>query len=219
METKFQTSFIPKKPLVPEHKVVSARGGTSILMVIATIIFLASVAGAVFSVVWANVLTKNQDDYRSQLAMMEKRFPIAEIENLKKVNYKIDLSKKLLKNHLAVEEVFSILSQLTVENVRFNSFSFSAPAKDNEDITITLRGIAKNSFAIAYQSDIFGASEKYGMNKVLKNPVISNVVESSENGSVTFGFTADINPADILKQKLMQENMEINDTTSTSTTQ
>lgn len=216
METKFQTSFIPKKPLVSEKKAIMVKGGTSILMIIATIIFLVSIASAVFSVVWANVLTKNQETYRQQLANMESRFPLADIEHLKKVNTKIDLGKKLLKNHLAVEEVFSILGQLTVEGVYFNSFTFSAPENNSGDINISLSGVAKNLFAIAYQSDIFGDSSKYGKNKILKNPVMSDVSESSTDGTIGFSFSASINPNDLLFEKLLEPAEAVGENTTQS---
>ncbi len=216
METKFQTSFIPKKPLVSDQRIVAVRTGTSILMVIATLLFLISVAGAVFSVVWTNVLNKDQENYRKQLAGMESKFPIADIENLRKFNKKIDISKQLLKSHLAVEEIFAILSELTIEDVRFNSFSFSAPLKDGDGVTVTLSGVAKNFYAIAFQSDVFGTSDKYGKNKILKNPIISSVAEQ-ENGTINFGFTATLNPDDLRFAKLMTVESTGDDTTASST--
>lgn len=215
METKFQTSFIPKKPLVSDQRIITNNGGTSILMVIASILFLISVAGAIFTVVWINVLNKDREGYTKGLADMESKFPIADIENLRKINAKIDLSKQLLKNHLAIEEIFSIVSQLTTEEVRFNSFSFSAPAKDTDGINITLSGVAKNYFAIAFQSDVFGSSDKYGSNKILKNPVVSGVNEQ-ENGTISFGFSATLNPDDIRFQKLMKANTESSAASSTT---
>jgi hypothetical protein len=217
METKFQTSFIPKKPLVSDQRIVAVRTGTSILMVIATLLFLISVAGAVFSVVWINVLNKDQENYRKQLAGMESKFPIADIENLRKFNKKIDISKQLLKNHLAVEEIFSILSQLTIEDVRFNSFSFSAPTKEGEGVVVTLGGVARNFYAIAFQSDVFGTSDKYGKNKVLKNPVISSVAEQ-ENGTINFSFTAVLNTDDLKFAKTMTVDDTNEDTTVASST-
>ena len=127
METKFQTSFIPKKPLVLEQKAISAKKGTSIIMVVATVLFLASIVGAVFSVVWIGVLNKDQINYKKKLADSEKKFDIPLIEELKKINKKLNLSKEFLASHLSAGEVFSIISQLAVENVRFSSFTFEGP--------------------------------------------------------------------------------------------
>lgn len=214
MDTKFQTSFIPKRPLVSEQKAIAVKAGTSILMVIGTILFLVSVAGAVFSVIWINVLNKDQESYKKQLVDSQKRFDIALIEELKKINTKIDLSKRLLKSHISAGEVFSIISQLTVENVRFNSFSFSAPAKEGDGVKMTLSGTARDPYAIAFQSDVFGESEKFGKNKVLKEPVMSDVSEI-DNGGVKFSFSATINPEDLLYAKLMAPEAGLNNASTT----
>ncbi|MEK7464071.1 MAG: hypothetical protein AAB610_03060 [Patescibacteria group bacterium] len=212
METKFQTSFIPKKPLVSDQKMSSNRSaGTSIFMFVAIILFVASIAGAVFSVLWKNVLNKSQENYKVQLAESEKRFNLSLIEELKKANTKIDLSKQLLKGHLAVSELFSIISRLTIEGIRFTSFEFVAPAKDSEGIKISMRGVGNSFSAIAFQSDVFGQSQKYGTNKILKNPVLSDLALDA-NGNVGFTFSTIINPGDVLYEKILTSD-ESNETT------
>ena len=195
MENKFQTSFIPKKPLISDQR-VHVKHGTSVFMFISVLIFIASVAGAVFSVLWAGVLTKSQENYKAELAKKEESFNTSLIENLKKANTKIDLSMKLLKNHLAVSEIFNIINRMTVEGVRFTSFDFSSPTKNGEDIKISLKGTGKNFPSIAFQSDVLGQPDRYGMNRVLKNPLISDLALDT-TGNVTFLFTATVNPADI----------------------
>lgn len=202
METKFQTSFIPKRPLISEQKMSTHRATMSIFMFVSVIIFIASVAGAVFSLLWKNVLVKSQEGYKVQLADSEKRFNISLIEELKKANTKIDLTKQLLKNHLAASELFAIISRLTIEGVRFTSFDFSAPTKDADGIKISMKGIGNSFSAIAFQSDVFGQSQKYGTNKILKNPVLSDLV-LDPNGNVSFTFTAIISPADVSYEKVL----------------
>lgn len=207
METKFQTSFIPKKPLISDKKNIYVKSNTSVLMMIATLLFIASVAGAIFTVFWKNVLVKAQENYKVQLAESEKRFNTALIEELKKVNTKIDLSKQLLKNHLASSEIFSIISRLTIEGVRFTSLDFSSPIKDTEGVKISMRGVGSSFSSIAFQSSVFGQSEKYGSNKILKNPVLSDL-SVDQNGNVGFTFTATIVPADISYDKVLSSTLE-----------
>jgi hypothetical protein len=207
METKFQTSFIPKKPLVSDQRTFAKKSSTSILMIIGTLIFIVSVAGAAFTIVGKNLLIKTQEDYKARLAASEARFNTSLIEDLKKANNKIDLSIKLLKNHLDVAEVFSIISQLTIEGVRFNSFDFTASTKDSEAVKISMRGVGKSFQAIAFQSSVFGQSEKYGTNKVLKNPILSDL-SVDQNGGVGFTFTSSINPTDISYDKLLEKSTQ-----------
>lgn len=218
METKFQTSFIPKKPLVIDQKTPANNrggGGTSIMMVIATILFLLSVGGAVFTVVWKNVLIQAQENDKKQLAKSEERFDISSIENLKRISNKIELSKRLLKNHIDVAEVFSIISQLTVENLRFNKFIFTGPEKEGDDVKVTMEGVAKNYNTIAFQSDVLSPAGKYGRNKILKNPVFSNLIEGT-SGDVSFVFNATIGSPDLSYEKILNAELQSENADSTT---
>ena len=205
MDTQFQTSFIPKKPILMDQKIIKHSGGTSVFMFVSVLIFIASVAGAVFSVIWKDVLIKQQDAYRVELKKAESRFDVALIEKLKKVNSKIDLGNQLLKKHLAVSEIFPIINALTIEGVRFTSFDFGSGASDADGIKITMKGEGSNFSSIAYQSDVFGQSDKFGKNKVLKNPILSDLVVDIK-GNVGFTFTATLNPADLSYENSLTNN-------------
>ncbi|HEY9583934.1 MAG TPA: hypothetical protein VJI66_03170 [Candidatus Paceibacterota bacterium] len=204
MDTKFQTSFIPKKPLLADQTPRKHRGGMSVFMFVSVMIFIFSIAGSVYSVFWKKVLLTSQDNYRVELKKAEERFNSSLIEELRRVNTKLDLTKSLLKNHLAVSEVFSIISGLTIEGVRFTSFDFSEPA-DSGVIKVSMRGVGNSFSAIAFQSDVFGQSEKYGTNKVVKNPVLSDLV-LDQKGDVTFTFIASIEPSTISYEKTLVES-------------
>ncbi len=209
METKFQTSFIPKKPLVSDSKVTVSvhHGSVSIVMVLGTVLFLASLGGAIFTVVWKQVLIKAQDKYKAELVESEKRFNVALIESLKKVNTKIDVSNKLLKSHLSVSEIFPILNRLTIESVRFNNFEFKKDSAGSSDVKITMKGIARNYNSIAFQSDVFGASELYGNNKVIKNPIVTDLTED-DSGEVSFTFSGTLNSSDLSYEKILTETLK-----------
>jgi hypothetical protein len=202
MDTKFQTSFIPKKPILMDQK-ITHHGGTSIFMFVSIIIFILSIAGAVFSVIWKDVLIKQQKVHIGMINQAEERFDIATIEKLKKANLKITLGNRLLKEHLAVSEVFDIINRLTSDGIRFNSFEFTGGFNDKDGVKITMGGYGTSFSAIAWQSKVFGESEKFGKNKVLKNPILTNLQLNSVDGSVGFTFTATINPEDVLYEKVL----------------
>jgi hypothetical protein len=208
METKFQTSFIPKKPLVSNES-VHVRGSTSIFMIIGVIAFVASIVVAGFTFFAKGYLTKSQDQLRVDLAANEQRFNVPLIEELKKANTKIDIANQLLKNHVAVSEALNIVSGLTAEKVQFSSFQFTSSAPTpvpgssmpQSTYRIQMRGTADSFNSIAFQSDVFNRSSKYGTNKVLKNPVLSDLsVDSS--GYVNFNFTSELALPDISYYKL-----------------
>ncbi len=200
METKFQTSFIPKKPLTTDgsSKVIPSHssGGTSIFMIIGVLVFIASVAGAVFSVVWKGVLINSQKQYKISLARNKESFNISLIEDLKKASAKLDLTRNLVKSHASVSEVFNIIGALTIEGVRFDNLSYDGPTGNGESGTlakVSLKGVAKGYSSIAFQSDVFGKSSQLGTNKVIKNPLLSDM-SLDQNGNVAFNFSANIDP-------------------------
>lgn len=211
MDTKFQTSFIPKKPILMDQKVTHHSGSTSIFMFVSVLIFIFSMAGAVFSVIWKDVQTKQQTQYANDLKKAEARFDIATIEKLKNASVKIETANELLKNHLAVSEIFNIISLLTADGIRFTSFEFSPPSKSNDPnatdssggAKISMKGIGSSFSAIAWQSDVFGKSAKFGTNKVIKNPILTDLQLDPTTGNVAFSFTASINPSDLSYEKIL----------------
>lgn len=204
MDTKFQTSFIPKKPILSEQTIIRHSAGTSVFMFVSIIVFVVSVGSAGLSVVWKNILMKQQDGYRVELKKAEKKFDVALIEKLKKANTKIDLTNKLLKKHIAATEAFSIISQLTSDGVRFKSFEFSSSPDSNDDVKLTLIGEGVSLSAIAWQSDVLGQSTSYGTNKLLKNPILSDLILDT-SGSVGFSLSASLSPDEIFYEKLLEQ--------------
>lgn len=209
MDTKFQTSFIPKKPILFEHKESAHTGGTSVLMFVSIIILIISMAGAGMTFVWKDILIKQQDSYITQLADAEKRFDTVLINDLRKANIKIDLGTQLLKKHMAVSEIFSIIGQITSDGIRFNSFEFTPPVNSGDDVKISMKGTGNSFPSIAWQSKVFGESSKYGKNKVIKNPILTDLVVD-DKGKVGFSFTASVNSSDILYEKVMVEKNKVN---------
>ena len=85
METKFQTSFIPKKPTASAIGVsspVTHHRTASIFMTLATLIFIASLAGAGGVYAYKQYLINDQNTLKQDLATREKQFNVDLIEQL-----------------------------------------------------------------------------------------------------------------------------------------
>ncbi len=208
METKFQTSFIPKKPLMAQET-ARVHAPTSIFMVIGVF------GAAAFMFVAKDFLLKAQEKAKTDLADNEKRFDLPLIEELKKANTKIDVATQLLRNHAAVSEAFRILSALTAEKVRFTSFELLAPDSNpipnmpsSGNYKIRMKGVADSFNTIAFQSDVFSRSQKYGTNKIIKNPVLSDLVVT-EGGAVAFFFSTELVPPDLSYAKTLGGDTEV----------
>jgi hypothetical protein len=203
MEPKFQTSFIPKKQLSVATSGGSSRHSVSILMTIALLVFIISIAGAGFAFAWERVLNSQQEAYKSDLAKDQNQFNTDLITTLTTADTKISIAKTLLADHLAVSQIFSIISQLTISSVRWKSLQFAAPGSAGgasaagPGISISMQGEADSFYSVAYQSDVFGQSAEFGTNKVIKNPVLSNLSVDPTTGHVDFAFTATMDPAEL----------------------
>ena len=72
MDTKFQTSFIPKKPITVQE--VGVRGSLSIFVLISVILFLISAGGAVGVILWKQQLLVEQETLKTNLEERKKQF-------------------------------------------------------------------------------------------------------------------------------------------------
>jgi hypothetical protein len=203
METRFQTSFIPKKPMASTIGGVSAprhHVGTSLFMTISTILFVISLAGAGGAYFYNQYLISAQSGYENDLVARKQQFNIDLIGQLKGESTKIDLAENLLRNHLALSQIFPIISTMTIEDVRFMSMDLSTPTSASDGIKVSMNGYGTSFSAVAFQSDVLNQLDQYGLRTVVKNPILSSPARGA-NGSVSFGFTATIDSASLSYEK------------------
>ncbi|MEK7646101.1 MAG: hypothetical protein AAB381_00190 [Patescibacteria group bacterium] len=206
METKFQTSFIPKKPVAPTGMAgnvpIIKRPRSSIVMVIATIIFIGSLAAAGGAYSWKYLLVSNQESYKADLEKREANFDLPLITEMKHVNVQINTARQLLNSHLAVSQVFDSVARLTAERVRFLNMELSsgAPGSNSSEVKINMSGSGLDLFTVAFQAKVLSELEKYGLRDVVKNPILTDPTEN-EKSDVSFRFSASIDPQTLLYSK------------------
>jgi hypothetical protein len=185
MDTKFQTSFIPKKT-APASAGRPISGSVSPFMLGAIIIFVLTLAasGAVFA--YRRILISSIGDMDRRLVEAKNSFEPDFINKVDRLNKRIEAAKKLIVAHKVVSPIFEVLENNTLATVRFNDFSYNL--KDGGESSISLSGEAKNFSSVALQSDIFG-KEKY-----IKSPAFSDLNPDS-SGNIVFKFNASIDPA------------------------
>lgn len=222
METKFQTSFIPKKPLpvvgvqganvgISSHKV--AHSG-SLFLNISILLFVISLGAGGGVYAWKTYQLSNQEYYKQQLVERQKQFNPELIQQLKLMNTKIDNAKQLLSKHMALSNIFGIISQLTIENVRFLSMDVSTVNKEEGnagDIRVSLSGYGTNLSAVAFQAKVLSELEKYNLRNIVKNPVVSEP-ELDTGGAVSFDIKAVVDPSTIIYMKGASNSAEASST-------
>jgi len=180
-----QTSFVPKKPIT-ENRASGSGVGLFLLLSIILFIVAAALAGGVWF--WQKSLLSKIE--KSKLALVADRNSYEEeaINSLVRLNDRIEESKKLLSNHLAVSPVFTLLEQNVLRNIRLKTMKFSSDT--NNKINLSLSGTAVSYDVLSKQSDAFGSEN---LRKFISNPVVSDF-SPMEDGSVSFDFTASLNP-------------------------
>ena len=204
MEPKYQTSFIPKKPVMTAGQ--SQSSGISLLLLVSLIIFLVSLGLAGYVFLQKNLLIKN---ITADVSIIEQNksgltSDAITIESLVDLNSRINVAKDLLNKHIAVSPVFNFLQQATLRSVRFKNFNFSSAGKDSSGanrVSIQMAGTATDWETVASQADEFGKPE---WKKIVSEPKITNLSLNAD-GSISFLFSAFISPS-----FLIYENRTIN---------
>lgn len=191
MDPKFQTSFIPKKPVETSEKTSGSR--MSVLLFISIIIFLVSLGIAAFVFLEKKVLIQQISSDQQTIAKNKDSFDPGTIDSIVQLNSRIEVAKNILASHVAISPVFSFLNQATLKNVRFKDFNFSGSTLDSNGqkvIAIKMNGIASSFETVASQADEFG---KPDWRNIIRGTKISNL-SLNNDGSVSFTLSATVVP-------------------------
>ncbi len=185
MDQNFQTSFIPKKPIVKET--ATASRSVSIWIIISLFILftiLLATGGLYFYKV---VQTKNIAGLQDNLNKAKNRFEPAKITELQVLGKRLYAANELLSKHITIVPVFDVLQQLTMKTVRYTKFGYEIGTGNSPTINIKLSGVAIGYRAVALQSDLFG------QNKNIIDPVFSNLTLDN-SGNVLFDLDFSVDP-------------------------
>lgn len=216
MDPKFQTSFIPKKPMIPGSMGIATKKPTSVLSVVAVLMVVIVVLMSVGAFLYNQKLSKDNTSKKQQIEQEIKTFDPTLTDQLTVLKSRIDSAKELLKNHLALTNFFNLLNENTVSTIQFREFSYTGgPGKP---LLVKLAGKAKNFNDLIFQSDTILANPHF------KNAVFSGFLLDKE-GNVLFNLDTEIDPGYVSYQKSISEMSEpinstqtvIEDNVSTST--
>jgi hypothetical protein len=205
MEQNFQTSFIPKKPIVTEDRpaVSSSKKPIGILMLIAIFIFLAVILATGGLYLYKNMLKKNITEMDANLTLAKERFEPAKINQLQTLGKRISASNQILAQHVAISPIFEELQKSTMKTIRYTSFSYEfgdLKTTGSNKINVLLSGQAIGYRSIALQADLLSK------NKSILDPTFSNLT-LDEKGNVLFDLEFSVDPDFIdYKQMLLSEN-------------
>ena len=189
MEPNFQTSFIPKKPIV-EERAVPARS-VGILAIISIFILFTVILATSGLYLYKASLVKNIAKMENDLNLAKNRFEPSKITELQLLDKRLRAASEILSRHIAITPVFQVLQDITMKTVRYTKFSYDfGDVKDakNVRVIIKLSGQAVGYRSVALQSDLFAK------NKNLIDPVFSNLA-LDDKGNVLFDLEFLVDPA------------------------
>ncbi len=196
METKFQTSFIPKQPVdaeAPHHA-----SAASLFFLAAFILFMASLASAGGVFIYGEIIKRNISEGEAQLKLNKNAFDPNTISQITRLNDRINATDYLLKKHKSVSTLFYVLSNATLKNVRFSDFNYAGL---DEKISLSMKGQALSYETVALQAKEF---TNPNLKNVFKSPLFGDLTLDAQ-GNVSFGFTTNIDPLLVDYYKLKQE--------------
>jgi hypothetical protein len=183
MKTSFdKTSFIPQKSLTPNG--VRKRKSLGLFFIIAVLLFVISIAGAVGVIGYKKIIEKSIDGKAVSLQRAKEAFDPGLIEDLTRLDSRIELTQGILDSHLAITPLLNLVEELTLKKVRLEQFEFIV--RESGTMTLTMAGQAVDYATVVSQSDLLG------QNRFLKDQIFSNInLDSSGNVSFSINATVD----------------------------
>ncbi len=198
MEQNFQTSFIPKKPMVAERAVPMRSIG--ILTVVSIFILFAILLATGALYFYKGIITKNITQMENTLNLAKNRFEPSKITELQVLDKRLRASSEILSKHIAITPVFQALQTITMKTVRYTKFSYDLETEKNPKVVVKISGIAVGYRSVALQSDLLAK------NKNFIDPIFSNLT-LDEKGNVLFDLEFLVDPTFVnYKQTLLTQS-------------
>ncbi len=184
METGIKSSFIPSDAVVsPTRRVAQRTSFADLLILLGVVLLVASAALAVAVFLYVQYLNTSSTSKREQLERAREAFDPALIQELTRLDDRMRVADRILKNHTAPSRLFDILEQLTLQTVSYSTLSFKA---DQANVTMSMAGIAQSVNSVALQADYLSRSG------TIANPIFSNIARKTDG--VHFDLTALVSP-------------------------
>lgn len=210
METKFQTSFIPKTAIAPAFD-AHPRRQTSLFLVLSFFLFLVSVLLGGLAFGYERYLVKQKDDISANIATNVKAFEEDTIRTYARLDKKIDTAKMLLEKHVALSYFLDFLGKETLKSVRFLDMAY-ALGSDGKTADIQMNAQASGYNAVAYQSSTFGKQSS------LKNMIFSNL-DLDKTGNVVFKLAFKLDSSFVYYKKKAADFLKESKASSNTNTQ
>ena len=199
MEQNFQTSFIPKKPMIEER--ATASRPVSLFTIISIFVFFTVVLATGGLYFYNSLLEKNITQMEADLNLAKNRFEPEKIVQLQVLDRRLVASSEILAKHISITPIFQALQSITLKTVAYNKFSYEYDGSPNSKIGVKMSGVARGYQSVALQSDLFGE------NKYFIDPIFSNLA-LDDKGNVLFDLNFSVDPNLVDYKKTLEATNE-----------
>ncbi len=193
MEQNFQTSFIPKKPMVKEYSVGPRPIG--LLMILSMFVLITVLVASAALFFYKGIAARSLLTMKNNLTLAQNRFEPSKIKELQVLDKRLNASNQILSKHIAITPIFEALQAVTMKSVRYTKFTYAYGEGKDATIHVKMSGVTLGYSFLALQSDLFA------QNKNFIEPVFSNL-NLLENGNVAFDLDFAVDPS-FVDYKLM----------------
>lgn len=205
MEPRFQTSFIPKKPITTtQASKASNESSANIFSIVATVLFIFTVLATGGLFYYKYSLNNQTTESLQKIKDAADAFQVGKIQDLIDINSRLKSTNDLLSKHVVVSKLLLLLQKETLKKVRLSDFTYKSGDTGMPAITMKVESQTYN--ALASQSDAFSQDE------YIKNPKFSDFTPI-DNGDVIANFNAYIDPT------LVSYKKAVDSLTASSTSQ
>lgn len=198
MDQNFQTSFIPKRPIVKDSDVSTKPVSFLFIISLFVLFSMILITGGLYF--YKGIMERNITKMEEILNLAKNRFEPSKIAELQLLDQRLKASSEVLSKHITVVPIFKALEQLTMKTVRYTRFSYELGEDTNSTINVKMTGVAIGYRSIALQSDLFTK------NKNLIDPIFSNLTLDN-TGNVIFDLDFSVDPSFVnYKQTLLTES-------------
>lgn len=178
------TSFVPRTPVSdrPHVRVDFA----SIMGLFSYIIFGVVVLMAIGVFFYGRILAGTIVSKDAALAKAQAAIDPATVESFVKLRDRLTIGQTLLSNHVAPSEFFNALEAVMPATVRFTELHLTVDSTGNAKVDGA--GVAKSFNALSAASAAFATDPR------IKDVIFSKMTISRVDNSVSFGFSATLDP-------------------------
>lgn len=185
VETRFQTSFIPKKPVVSGVAYRGEHQGMSLLSIIALILVILAGLASLGLFLYGQFLKSNIAKIEEDLNQVRLSLDQTALNIFTTLGAKTASAENMLQRHTSFSAITDFLGEITLKNVRFKDLAFEA--SPGSQGSLVLKGEAQSYSALASQVDALKNVEN------VDSLSVSGLI-LDESGNVAFELKLKIKP-------------------------